>query len=218
MKILVLLTTIYLTFMLSCNRKIISIIVEKAKRINKKVLQFNLHLWFGIILLIGLIGLNNFNLTIPKEKIPISDIVLIILFLVPFMLNSGYKPEANTRGIITFCLIFPIGEEILFRGIILSLLTYVVGSSAIYIPVPILKAVTLQVFISAILFGITHFQYFGFKINRETLKKVWFAFVFGLLAGNLVEITGSILYPIIFHVIANSGATYRHTGLELNPK
>ncbi len=127
--------------------------------------------------------------------------------MIPFMLKSGYKPQKNIKGITIFCIVFPIGEEILFRGIILSLVTYLVGSRAIYVPIPILKGVTLQVFLSAICFGITHFQYFGFKFNYATINKVLFAFIFGLIAGNLVEINGSIIYSVIFHIIANSGAT-----------
>lgn len=127
--------------------------------------------------------------------------------MVPFWLVSGYKPQKSAKGILTFCIIFPIGEEILFRGIILYIATYLIGSSLVYVPVPILKGVTLQTFISAICFGVTHFQYFGFKFNSETIKKVFFAFIFGLFVGNLVEVTGSIIYAVIFHIIANSGAT-----------
>ncbi len=68
-------------------------------------------------------------------------------------------------------------------------------------------SVSLPVFISAVCFGITHFQYFGFKATEATIKKVLFAFVFGLFVGNIVAMSGSILYGIAFHIIANSGAT-----------
>jgi membrane protease YdiL (CAAX protease family) len=90
---------------------------------------------------------------------------------------------------------------------VLALATYLFGSSGIEVPIPILKAMSLPVFISAACFGITHFQYFGFKATEATINKVLFAFVFGLFVGNIVAISGSILYGIAFHIIANSGAT-----------
>lgn len=101
-------------------------------------------------------------------------------------------------------MVFPIGEEILFRGIIQSMANYLMGGNLVYIPMPIFNSVTVQVFISAFCFGITHFQYFDFRFNSSSLKKVLFAFVFGLFAGNIVEITGSIFYTILFHILGNS--------------
>lgn len=89
----------------------------------------------------------------------------------------------------TFCLVFPVFEEILFRGIILWLLTqsFLFAKLSIEIPVPILRGVSLQVFVSAILFGVTHLQYFNFCLDHFVIKKVVYAFVFGLFAGNLVQ-------------------------------
>ncbi|WP_192930134.1 CPBP family intramembrane glutamic endopeptidase [Alkaliphilus pronyensis] len=146
------------------------------------------------------------NIRPPKRTLTLLEMLFILLALIPFMIESGYKPQKNLKEMINFCFVFPIGEELLFRGIILSLATYLVGSSGIYVPIPIIKGVSLQVFLSAICFGITHFQYFRFKYDNTIIKKVLFAFVFGLFAGIVVEITESILYAVMFHIIANSGA------------
>ncbi|MBM7614127.1 CPBP family intramembrane glutamic endopeptidase [Alkaliphilus hydrothermalis] len=207
MKFLIILAITYLTFMLTLNYNVFKLIERYNKKISDTLKNYNFHIWCGIILLVGTMGWDTFYIAVPNQPILISELVIIMFALIPFMLTSGYEPQKNLKGITNFCIIHPIGEEILFRGIVLSLATYLVGSSVIYVPVPILKGVTLQTFISAICFGITHFQYFGFKINHESMKKILFAFIFGLFAGNLVESTGSIIYPVIFHVIANSGAT-----------
>jgi len=216
--ILAILTITYLTFMLILNYKVFEFIARYNKEFSNKFKKYNLHIWCVIILVISIINPMSFNIRIPKYTISIFEILLILLAMIPFMLKSGYKPQKNLKGIAIFCIVFPIGEEILFRGIILSLATYLVGSRAIYVPIPILKGVTLQVFLSAICFGITHFQYFGFKFNYATINKVLFAFIFGLYNGNLVEITGSIMYSVIFHIIANSGATLYYLKNSNNSK
>ncbi len=207
MKVLTALTIVYLTFMLTLNYNIFMFTERINKKFSDTLKKYNLHIWCGIILVTGIIGWDTFYLVVPNKTIAISELFIILLALVPFMLSSGYKPQKDIKGLTNFCIIFPVGEEILFRGIILSLATYLVGSQAINVPVPILKEVSLQVLLSAICFGITHFQYFKFKVNNATIKKVLFAIIFGLFAGNLVELTGSIAYPIVFHIIANSGAT-----------
>jgi membrane protease YdiL (CAAX protease family) len=193
--------------MLKLNQVIFKLIARLDKELSGTIMKYNFHIWFSVILVVGIIGRNTFYILAPKQAIPVSEVVVILLALVPFMVASGYALEKNFKGITRFCILFPIGEEILFRGIILSLATYLVGNSTIYVPVPILKGVTLQVFLSAICFGITHLQYFDFRLDSTTIRKVLFAFLFGLFAGNVVEITGSVFYPVIFHVLANTGAT-----------
>ncbi|KAB3537292.1 CPBP family intramembrane metalloprotease [Alkaliphilus pronyensis] len=203
---LAILAITYLTFMLILNYKVFHFISRYNKGFSNKLKKYNTYIWLGIILVITIINLSSLNIRPPKRTLTLLEMLFILLALIPFMIESGYKPQKNLKEMINFCFVFPIGEELLFRGIILSLATYLVGSSGIYVPIPIIKGVSLQVFLSAICFGITHFQYFRFKYDNTIIKKVLFAFVFGLFAGIVVEITESILYAVMFHIIANSGA------------
>jgi membrane protease YdiL (CAAX protease family) len=209
MTALLLVIIVCLTFLLTLNRKLFRLFKKSEKAFIATLENHNAYVWFTIILVAGLMGSETFNVTLPEKplKITIDSVFWILLLLLPFWLLSGYKPGRNLKGLLTFLLVFPIGEEILFRGIIQAIATHVLEGNMIWIPVPVLKRVTLQVFISALCFGITHFQYFNFKFDLATIKKVLFAFVFGLFAGNLVETTGTILYTAVLHIIANAGTT-----------
>lgn len=193
-----------LTFLLSIISKFFELLKKSKVKYFRGIKVNSVYIWFFIILISGIIGFKFFNIGLPKGdyNINLNDIIIFLVFSIPFGIFSGYEPGRNFSGIIIFCLMFPISEEILFRGIIQSLASQLMISPT-YIPVPLLKGVTIQVFISAVCFGLTHFQYFNFKFNLSTVKKVLFAFIFGLFAGNLVEMTGTILYTIIFHITAN---------------
>lgn len=209
MVVVFLLLIILLTFLLTVISKVLRLLGKSKIKGLMTLEKNNAYLWFITILIVGLIGNKFFNICLPKGRLDISikDIVLIFIAMIPFSILSGYSPGRNIQGVVVFCLVFPIGEEILFRGIILSMVGYIMGGNIIYVPIPLLKGVTVQVLISAFCFGITHFQYTDFKINSLSVRKVLFAFIFGLFAGNLVEITRSILYTVIFHIFANSGVT-----------
>ena len=76
------------------------------------------------------------------------------------------------------------------------------------VPFPLLKEVDLRVILTAVLFAVMHLQYFSWKVNKDTIAKMVYAFVFGIVFGNLVVMSESVLYAILFHVTANTGATY----------
>lgn len=77
----------------------------------------------------------------------------------------------------------PVVEEIIFRGIFLN-------STQKY-------GALFSVLTSSLIFGMAHIG-----------GKFFTAFVMGLLAGSLFIKTGSILWPILFHGINNSGILY----------
>lgn len=84
-------------------------------------------------------------------------------------------------NILLIAVIPAVGEELLFRGLLQRLFAEWT------------KSIHWAVWISAILFSIIHFQFFGF-IPRLFL---------GVLFGYLLEITGTILIPIIGHFTNN---------------
>jgi membrane protease YdiL (CAAX protease family) len=210
MVVVILLLIVILTFLLSIISKFLELLKKSQVKYLKVIKVNNVYIWFSIIIISGIIGFRFFNICLPKGdyNITLNDIIIFVIASIPFGIFSGYEPGRKFSGIIIFCLIFPIGEEILFRGIIQSIASQLmIGNPTYIIPMPLLKGLTVQVLISAVCFGVTHFQYFNFKFDLSTTKKVLFAFIFGLFAGNLVEITGTILYAIIFHIIANIMAT-----------
>lgn len=81
-------------------------------------------------------------------------------------------------------LLASIGEELLFRGVLLRLFT------------DIFKNVHAAVWLSAILFSMFHLQFFGF-LPRLAL---------GIIFGYLVVWSGSLWLPIIAHFINNGAA------------
>lgn len=172
-----------------------------------KAKKYITYIWFFIVLLVGLVWFSDVILRLPNKLLPFGTLLLFLLFITPFIFNSGYRVNKNCSDILGFCVLYPIGEELIFRAIILKLIPYIIGENSVMVPFPLLKEISLPVLITAFLFGVMHLQYFKFKINRDTLIKIVFAFIFGIFMGNMVEITESILYPVIFHVIANTGAT-----------
>ncbi|MDD4077999.1 MAG: CPBP family intramembrane metalloprotease [Candidatus Margulisbacteria bacterium] len=205
MKIVVFAFIIFLTFLFVILLTFANIIWKN--KYGTKLRLFVSYIWFLLVISLGIIWSKKKIISIPTKPISILDTFLFLLLITPFIFYSGYKIKKDIKNVLPFCLIFPIGEEIMFRGIILNLLPIAIGTSDIMIPFPLLKEVTLQVLISAFLFGIMHLQYFKFRISKDTMIKILFAFIFGIFMGNLVELTNSLLYPIIFHIIANAGAT-----------
>jgi uncharacterized protein len=201
---------LYLSFMYVMNQTILLKVV-KGNRRRVEIFQQNYFvLWFIFVLafLFILLPFLSIPTFLPNKLISITDFLLFCLLLIPFITSSDYQPHKSLKGIIAFCIVFPIGEELIFRGIIPSMVNQMLGNTIILIPFPLLKEISLAVLIAALLFSIMHLQYFQFKINKETLIKLIYALIFGVFIGNLVEITDSLFYAILFHILANSGATY----------
>lgn len=200
---------IILSFFFSLLVGLINIIKKNENKKSIKFIPFISYIWLILIFIISILGFRDEVFSLPNKLLNFTDIIVLLLFITPFIFYSGYRINKEINRIISFCIIFPIGEEIIFRAIIPSLLLLVIGTN-IMVPFPLLKEISLQVLISSILFGLMHIQYFKFKINKDVFIKIIFAFIFGVFMGNLVDITNSILYPIIFHIIANSGTTINY--------
>ena len=209
MQLLLVLLIVYLSFMYKINQAIVFKIFA-GKQIKLAFVKRNFYLlWFFIVIVLAILTKTiNSLLVVPNQILPLTEFLLFILLLIPFMLNSGYTPHRSLAGIISFCIIFPIGEELIFRGMIPIIFSRIMNGKSLEIPFPILKEVSLAVFVSSLLFGFMHLQYFDFRINKNTLVKVLYAFIFGIFIGNLAEVSGSLIYAFIFHIIANCGATY----------
>jgi len=162
----------------------------------KFIKKYYTYIWAVLILIIALIYPDSLLRKISFEffynKKIIIEILKIAVFACFLGYVSGYK-TVNKRHDFDFCIIFPVFEEILFRGVILFILVNVGLLNDKY-----------AVVLSALLFGVMHFQYFGLK--KESIRYVVFAFVGGYFFANIVLITQSILPSIFLHMVFNISA------------
>ena len=163
---------------------------------NKLIKKYYTYIWAGLILIIALIYPNSLLRETSFEffynsKI-MSEILEIAVFACVLGCFSGYK-TVNKRYDLDFCIIFPVFEEILFRGVILIIL----------VNVGLLND-KFAVILSALLFGVMHFQYFGLK--KDAIRYVIFAFIGGYYFANIALITQSILPSIFIHIVFNTSA------------
>lgn len=196
---------IALTFSLS----IISLLVDKLGSNlikDEKKKDISILIWFGTLLIIGFIGINNYGFNLPATniKLSLSEVGILALFIYLFSLYSDYDIANTTRKLVFFVLIFPLGEEILFRGIIQSIATHLI--ELINLQNDTFWRFSYFVVISAFCFAITHIQYKNFKMSKSLLKQVLFAFMFGLYAGRIATYTNSIAYTFLIHSVANFSA------------
>ncbi|OPA73025.1 hypothetical protein BVG16_30600 [Paenibacillus selenitireducens] len=125
--------------------------------------------------------------------------LLLIIFTVIAARFSGYNPIGK-YNIINFVITFPVVEEIIFRGLILpNIKPFIVPT--IYMDV-LYMPVTIPVIITACLFAICHLQYY--KLSVESFRFMIFAFLGGILMGAMTEMTQSILFSLILHIVFNS--------------
>ncbi|WP_082112479.1 CPBP family intramembrane glutamic endopeptidase [Paenibacillus sp. DMB20] len=116
---------------------------------------------------------------------------------------SGYDPIGKFN-IVNFVIIYPIIEEFIFRGLILSNLNPYLSSEVLlellYMPV------TLSVVITALLFAVSHLQYY--RLSRQSIRYMCFAFIGGIFFGAMADMTQSIWLSCLLHIEFNVLAVY----------
>lgn len=180
---------------LSFSYKILNIIFTRLDESAFVKKNYN-YVWATLILITALIYsdslLRQASFEFFNSGKVIGEILKTAIFACILGCISGYK-TVNTKYDFDFCIIFPIFEEILFRGIILIILIKFGGLNEKY-----------AVILSALLFGVMHFQYFGF--NMGALRYVIFAFIGGYFFAHLVLETFSIIPSIFLHMVFNISA------------
>jgi hypothetical protein len=154
------------------------------------------YIWAVLILIIALIYpnslLRNGSFEFLYNGKTVGEILKIAVFACIIGCFSGYK-TINRKHDFDFCVIFPIFEEILFRGVIFLILINISGLNN-----------KCAVVLSALFFGIMHLQYFGLK--KDVIRYVVFAFIGGYFFANIVLMTKSILPSIFLHMAFNTSA------------
>lgn len=91
-------------------------------------------------------------------------------------------------------------EEILYRALPVTLLSFVLGKNSTET-----KDVSLEVVLAALLFTAAHatWTFFPLAVSEFTILGLVYAFGMGILNGFVYQKTHSIVYPILMHSISN---------------
>ncbi|BFH64819.1 CPBP family intramembrane glutamic endopeptidase [Paenibacillus azoreducens] len=188
---------LFIFLLLTFSYKLVEILIRKT--LLKRMEKYTVLVW-AIIIIISVPLFNDeyiFKAPIHYEKaLPIFG-VLILVYIVSARF-SGYNPKGKFN-ITNFIITYPIIEEIIFRGLILpNLKQFFVSSEIIQV---FSMSVTTPVITSAILFAICHLQYY--KLSAQSIRFIIIAFLGGILLGAMTEMTQSILFALILHIVFN---------------
>ena len=111
-----------------------------------------------------------------------------------FRLTGSAAPYESSFG--EFVLV-PLGEELLFRGVLLGVLVEVFRRGLVG------RAQGLAVLVSALAFGAGHLGNLGYVDPQFVVLQVAVATVFGLAAGWMKVATGSLVGPVALHATMN---------------
>ncbi|PLX12461.1 MAG: hypothetical protein C0598_05915 [Marinilabiliales bacterium] len=142
---------------------------------------------FSILPFLNYIAVLNMNMKLPESMSAIENWMMQKEEQATLLLGAFLKTSTISGLIINLIIIgiIPaIGEELLFRGVLLRLFK------------EIFKNAHIAVFISAILFSMVHMQFYGF-FPRLLL---------GIVLGYLFVYTKSLWAPIAYHLVNNSAS------------
>ena len=179
------------------------IILTFSYQIFRKIIdkQYFIYIWSLFILGIFIFYPGAENLYQYSQSSSAFTILLIGLPAAALIArSSGYDIKISKKNVFNFALLFPIIEELLFRGIIFSLVASISNLN--------IGTFTLATLVSAASFGITHLQYHDFEFTDLAQRHILIAFIGGLFMGDLMDSTGFILYPILIHISFNSAAVF----------
>lgn len=154
------------------------------------------YIWSAVVTIIAFIYPHSYLREFAFDNVVNTDFAqtFLIIAIVGILLSrfSGYQ-FSDKRSNFEFSIMYPVFEEILFRGTILPIL---ISCSFIY--------KDLACIICGMLFGIQHFQYFGLKTS--TVKKVLIATIGGYFFARLTVQTQLLLPAVLLHFIFNTSA------------
>ncbi|PFC86727.1 CPBP family intramembrane metalloprotease [Bacillus anthracis] len=175
-----------------------------GKTLYRKIENEIIYIWGTILTIISYFYEDNyvFRLLIHYESIVVLILIALITNIV-ISRYSGYNPIGK-KNILNFVIMYPIFEEVIFRGMIIPILNnaFPIFSNfeIAYIPV------TLPILISSFLFAVSHLQYY--KFNQTSIKFMLFAFLGGIIHGMITDSTLSIVFPILLHIEFNFLSVY----------
>lgn len=140
---------------------------------------------FTILPFLNYISILNMNMELPESMASIEKWMMLKEEQASLLLGAFLKTNSISGlliNLVVIGLLPAIGEELLFRGVILRLFKEA------------FRNIHVAVFISALLFSLVHLQFYGF-FPRLLL---------GLVLGYLFIYTKNLWTPIAFHLVNNS--------------
>ncbi|WP_243521917.1 CPBP family intramembrane glutamic endopeptidase [Bacillus pseudomycoides] len=195
-----------LAVLLAFSYKIVDITVGViiGRMLYRKIENEIIYIWGTLLTVIIYFYEDNYVFRLPIHYEPIVLLILIAAITIIFISRySGYKPSGK-KNILNFVIMYPIFEEVIFRGMIIPILNnsfpiYPLYEIA-YIPV------TVPILISSFLFAVAHLQYYSF--NQTSIKFMLFAFFGGIIFGMITDYSLSIVFSIFLHVEFNLLSVY----------
>lgn len=163
----------------------------KYLKLNKKPLLISVLISIGLIFIIlpfiNYVSQLNAEINLP-ESLSVIENWMIEKEGQAKILNEAFLQTSSFSGLMVnifiVALMAAVGEELLFRGVILKLLT------------DIFKNIHIAIFVSAFVFSLFHLQFFGFFPRL----------VLGMVLGYLYVYTRNLWIPIIYHFINNAAS------------
>ncbi|PFX62536.1 CPBP family intramembrane metalloprotease [Bacillus wiedmannii] len=198
--------SLVLAVLLAFSYKIVDITVSIVigKKLYRKIKNEIIYIWGTLLTIISYFYEDNYVFRLPTHYESIVVLILIAVITNFFISRySGYNPSGK-KNILNFVIMYPIFEEVIFRGMIIPILNKSFSIhpyfEIAYIPV------TLPILISAFLFAVSHLQYYSF--NQTSIKFMLFAFLGGIIHGMITDSSLSIVFPILLHVEFNLLSVY----------
>ncbi|MGN5651902.1 lysostaphin resistance A-like protein [Bacillus sp. Brlt_9] len=198
--------------LLAFSYKIVDITVRVVirKKLYRKIKNEIIYIWGTLLTIISYFYEDNYVF-----RLPIHYESMVVLILIAVITNifisrySGYNPSGK-KNILNFVIMYPIFEEVIFRGMIIPILNNSFSTHPFfeiaYIPV------TLPILISSFLFAVSHLQYYRF--NQTSIKFMLFAFLGGIIYGMITDSSLSIVFPILLHIEFNLLSVYYSKKLQ----
>ncbi|MEH7457299.1 CPBP family intramembrane metalloprotease [Bacillus pseudomycoides] len=200
------LIALVLAVLLAFSYKIVDITVGViiGRTLYRKIENEIIYIWGTLLTVIIYFYEDNYVFRLPIHYEPIVLLILIAAITNIFISRySGYKPSGK-KNILNFVIMYPIFEEVIFRGMIIPMLN---NSFPIYPLYEIFYIpVTVQILISSFLFAVAHLQYYSF--NQTSIKFMLFAFFGGIIFGMITDYSLSIVFSIFLHVEFNLLSVY----------
>ncbi|EPY10594.1 CPBP family intramembrane glutamic endopeptidase [Paenibacillus alvei] len=163
--------------------------------------------WGMTVIVVSVISLwygEQYIYKIPERVMPVMTLFFIVAIVNVFLAQrSGYRP-IGIYDTIHFCLTYPLLEEMVFRGLVLPLLSSSMPTSSSFTIMGL--SVTPAVLITAFLFAICHLQYY--RLSRMSIRFMLFAFFGGIFFGIIADHTHSIWLPLMLHIEFNVLSVY----------
>ncbi|AIQ39870.1 CPBP family intramembrane glutamic endopeptidase [Paenibacillus sp. FSL R7-0297] len=170
--------------------------------VSKQQARFTIYYWGAAMIGVSVLWNNSYTFNAPQQVMKVLPLFLVIL-LVNLIISrtSGYSP-AGTYNTINFVLAFPVFEEIAFRGLILPVLARHPALGQLHSNSII--DISWAILLTSLLFAVSHLQYY--RLNRESVRFMLFAFTGGIFFGLFAQVTGSLLLTIPLHIAFNGSA------------